>query len=127
MLGESWLAGLGWLVLLQPLGITSPSRTTDNLEIGARLQLAQTDAIKGQDPETADRGQGNSGWVQAPVTRGHNAPEQAAQGAGAAAVGTSGHTITPSAAQPSADQNPGTPVTTPLPGHSGVAPASAAK
>jgi hypothetical protein len=90
-------------------------------------QLAQAGGIKGQNPETGGKGEGNTGWVQAPVPRGHNQPEQTAQGAGAAPVGSSGRNLPQAGNQPSPGQNPGTPVTRPVPGPSGMGAEPAAK
>ena len=69
---------------------------------------AQERPIVGQDAATAERGEGPTGWVQAPSPRGYNAPQQAAQGAG------------PATGQPPAEQNPGTPVGNPLPSAAGT-------
>ena len=79
----------------------------------ASAAFAQERPIIGQDPATADRGSGPTGWVQAPTPRGYNAPQQPAQGAGAS---TSGAKL--EGGQVSAGQNPGTPVANPLPGPS---------
>lgn len=99
----------------------------------AELQLVQEKGIHGQDAMSG-RGQGPTGWVQAPVPRGHDAPEQAAQGAGAAQVGSpaGGTGSGPAGAGKGAGQmppgqNPGTPVPEPLPGPAGIAPEAPAK
>ena len=83
--------------------------------------VAQERPIVGQDPADADRGRGPTGWVQAPTPRGYNAPQQAAQGAGAGAV-TGGARMEGGQVGPA--DNPGTPVPNPLPGPSGAAQAA---
>src|ERR1700759_1638135 len=103
--------------LLLPLSLimtVSLTALSPNAWTVMQAQLVQADPIKGQDPETADQGRGNSGWVQAPTPRGHNAPEQAAQGAGAARGKAPGA----KASQPPEGENPGTPMTRPLAGPS---------
>jgi hypothetical protein len=96
------LAALGGLVLLQP-----------------SIVFAQAGGIQAQDPATAGKGQGNTGWVQAPTPRGHDQPEQTAQGSGASQAGRSGR-MPPSGQQPSANDNPGAAVARPVPGPSGL-------
>lgn len=91
------------------------------------LALAQAGGIKAQDPATAGKDQGNTGWVQAPTPRGHNQPEQTAQGNNAASVGSSGHGLPPSNQQPSAGHNPGTAISRPVPSPSGLTPAAPQK
>ena len=78
--------------------------------------LVQAGGIKGQDPSTAGKGEVATGWVQAPVPRDANAPQQPAQGAGAAPVGTNPGQ---SGGQAPPGQNPGTVVHNPLPGPGG--------
>jgi len=126
MLGKCWLFSLGCL-LLQPPAIAADACGSSPTKSGCLLKLAQTESVKGQDPETAGKGEGATGWVQAPVPRGHNPPEQTAQGAGSAPVATPDAKASTGQAQPSAGQNPGTPVKTPLPGPAGVASAPGKK
>lgn len=126
---DSLVAGLGCLLLLSAPAAgweAAPHGAPTSLKVrsgqrSAGIQLAQEKGIHGQDAMSG-RGAGPTGWVQAPVPRGHDAPEQAAQGAGAAPGGASAGAGT-NAAQPPAGQNPGTPIATPLPGPSGIAPA----
>jgi hypothetical protein len=120
-----WLAGIGCVLLLHSRGVMASWRAGNGGGAGAWVQLVQERGIHGQNPETAGRGEGPTGYVQAPLPRGHNAPEQAAQGAGAAKIGASG-TAANNKQRP-AGQNPGTPVTTPLPGPSGLAPETSSK
>ena len=125
MLGGSLVASVGCLVLCAGAPSAAPhaAPATDAAAAPALL-LAQAGGIKGSDPETADKGQGNTGWVQAPTPRGRNAPEQAAQGAGAkpANAGDQGKPGS-SGGQAPAGENPATPMTAPpLPGPSGTAP-----
>lgn len=83
------------------------------------VAMAQERPIVGQDPADAARGRGPTGWLQAPSPRGNNAPQQAAQGAGAG----SGRARTEGGQAGPADiQAP--PVPNPLPGPSGAAPGS---
>jgi hypothetical protein len=127
MVSGSVLAGLGCLLLLTPsVQVPVPATAAWDMVAAPRLQLVQAEGIKGQDPETAGRGQGNTGWVQAPTPRGQNAPEQAAQGSGAKPADGSGGKPD-GAGQTPAGQNPGTPVATPLPGPAGIAPGAPAK
>ena len=80
---------------------------------------AQQTPIHGQDAESAGRGQGPTGWVQAPVPRGFNAPIYDGQGHGAGQAGANreGGQVPPG-------QNPGAPVASSLPNPSGIAPGS---
>lgn len=122
MVGSAALAGLGWLALCLPP--PAPGDAAWNAPAPPPFQLAQAGGIKGSDPETADKGQGNTGWVQAPTPRGRNAPEQAAQGSGAkpadgsaGAPGTPGH----GGGQAPPGENPMTPMpTAPTPGPAGL-------
>lgn len=125
----SLLASLGLLALLTPASAAPPAAHWRGAA-GSTAQLAQAQGIKGSDPETADKGQGNSGWVQAPTPRGEKAPEQSAQGASARPVGSSSGSTGDTgqgAGQLPAGQNPGTPMATPLPGPSGIAPGAPGK
>jgi len=72
--------------------------------------------IKGQDPDDAMRGQGPTGWVQAPEPRGFSAPEREAQGAGA------GARARVEGGQAPTGENPYTPIPHALPNASGMAP-----
>ena len=83
--------------------------------LGMSAAAAQQLPIVGQDPATADRGRGATGWVQAPVPRGYNAPQQTAQGAGSSTSGAP----QVQGGQGDAANNPGTPVNNPNPGPSG--------
>jgi hypothetical protein len=124
---------------LQRVGATQPIRTRyRRATLGAAallallllqpgLAFAQAGGIKAQDPATADKGQGNTGWVQAPTPRGHNQPEQTAQGNNAAPVSNSGHGLPPTNQQPSASDNPGTAISRPVPNPSGLTTAAPQK
>jgi hypothetical protein len=81
------------------------------------FMLAQATPIHGQDPMQAGSDQGPSGWVQAPVPRGVNAPQQGARGAP-----KGGQHPADKAGQGKPGENPGTPVANPLPGPGGIAP-----
>lgn len=120
----SLLAGLVLLASLTP-ALARPATPGLRAAFGSTVQLAQAQGIKGSDPETADRGQGNTGWVQAPTPRGEKAPEQTAQGANSRPVGSSSGSTGDTgqgAGQLPAGQNPGTAMPTPLPGPAGIAP-----
>lgn len=91
------------------------------------LAFAQAGGIKAQDPATAGKDQGNTGWVQAPTPRGHNQAEQAAQGNNTSPVGSSGHGLPPADQQPSASDNPGTAISRPAPNPSGLTTAAPQK
>ena len=105
------------------------------LLVQQQTQQAQQAPIIGQNPETAQKGEGDTGWVQAPTIRGLN------QNRSDAGMGTAtGETTHPSPGQFDANQkagrvnenrqpqqlppgqNPQTPVRSALPGPSGTAP-----
>jgi hypothetical protein len=86
---------------------------------------AQTAPIHAQDPEEKGSDQGPSGWVQAPIPRGLNPNEKAAQGApgaGQKPAGAAPGRTPDKAGQAKAGDNPGTPVANPLPGPSSTVP-----
>jgi hypothetical protein len=86
---------------------------------------AQTAPIHAQDPEEKGSDQGPSGWVQAPLPRGLNPNEKAAQGApgaGQKPAGAAPGRTPDKAGEVRAGDNPGTPVANPLPGPSGQVP-----
>jgi hypothetical protein len=124
---------------MQPVGAMQPVRNRYKcatlgavallglLLLQPSLAFAQASGINAQDPATAGKGQGNTGWVQAPTPRGHNQPEQAAQGNNAAPVGSSGHGLPPTNQQPSASDNPGTAISRPVPNPSGLTTAAPQK
>lgn len=120
MVRGAWLACLG--CLLQPALAAPPPLAAGSAGAMKGLRLVQEKPIKGQDPMDAMRGQGPTGWVQAPAPRGLNAPQREAQGVGAGQAGANkeGGQVPP-------DQNPGTPVATPDPNPSGMAPGAPAK
>jgi hypothetical protein len=107
------IAGLGVLLLGSPTAVLAVGPNGDR---SSGLVLVQAGGIKGQDPSTAGKGEVATGWVQAPVPRDANAPQQPAQGAGAAPVGTNPGQ---SGGQAPPGQNPGTVVHNPLPGPGG--------
>ena len=116
-------------------GIAAPPTPSPLLFVQQQTQQTQQTPIIGQNPETAQKGEGNTGWVQAPTTRGLN------QNRSDAGMGTAtGETTNSSPGQFDANQkagranengqpqqlppgqNPQTPVGSALPGPSGTAP-----
>ena len=102
--------------LLTSLLLLSAPAASDAASPG--VVLVQEGGIKAQDPATADKGQVGTGWVQAPVPRDASAPQQPAQGHGAAPIGAHPGE---EGGQKSPGANPGTVVDNPRPGPGGIA------